>query len=67
VTTAGDRLKTGVQKAYTLIENLKDPDINIDLDTVMDELLVEGIDQFIQPFQSLMNSLEENIKVLSPV
>jgi len=67
VTTAGDRLKTGVQKAYTLIENLKDPDINIDLDTVMDELLVEGIDQFIQPFQSLMNSLEEKIKVLSPV
>ncbi len=28
---------------------------------------VEGIDKFIQPFQSLMNSLEEKIKVLSPV
>lgn len=62
-----DRLETDVDKAYTLIENLKDPDINIDLDTVMDELLVEGIDKFIQPFQSLMNSLEEKIKVLSPV
>ncbi|MEH2057516.1 MAG: transaldolase [Nostoc sp.] len=63
----GDRLETDVDKAYTLIENLKDPDINIDLDAVMDELLAEGIDKFIQPFQSLMNSLEEKIKVLSPV
>ncbi|MEH1821793.1 MAG: transaldolase [Nostoc sp.] len=62
-----DRLETNVENAYTLIENLKDPDINIDLDTVMDELLVEGIDKFIQPFQSLMNSLEDKIKVLSPV
>ncbi|MHC0061795.1 transaldolase [Nostoc sp. UIC 10890] len=62
-----DRLETDLDKAYTLIENLKDPDINIDLDNVMDELLVEGIDKFIQPFQSLMNSLEDKIKVLSPV
>ncbi|MEH2029129.1 MAG: transaldolase [Nostoc sp.] len=62
-----ESLETDVDKAYTLIENLKDPDINIDIDNVMDELLVEGIDKFIQPFQSLMNSLEEKIKVLSPV
>ena len=62
-----DRLETDVDKAYTLIENLKDPDINIDLDAVMDELLADGIDKFIQPFQSLMNSLEDKIKVLSPV
>ena len=62
-----DRLETDVDQAYTLIENLKDPDINIDLDAVMDELLAEGIDKFIQPFQSLMNSLEDKIKVLSPV
>ncbi|MCF2146312.1 transaldolase [Desmonostoc muscorum LEGE 12446] len=63
----GERLETSVDEAYKLIENLKDPDINIAIDTVMDELLVEGIDKFIQPFQSLMNSLEEKIKVLSPV
>ncbi|MBD2682352.1 MULTISPECIES: transaldolase [Nostoc] len=63
----GDRIETGTEEAYKLIENLKDPDININLDTVMDELLAEGIDKFIQPFQSLMNSLEEKIKVLSPV
>lgn len=62
-----DRLETDVDQAYTLLENLKDPDINIDLDAVMDELLAEGIDKFIQPFQSLMNSLEDKIKVLSPV
>ncbi|MCC5626685.1 transaldolase [Nostoc sphaeroides CHAB 2801] len=63
----GDRLETDVDNAYTLIENLKDDDINIDLNAVMDELLVDGIDKFIQPFQSLMNSLEDKIKVLSPV
>ncbi|MDZ8264086.1 transaldolase [Nostoc sp. ChiQUE01b] len=63
----GDRLETDLDNAYTLIENLKDPDINIDIDNVMDELLVDGIDKFIQPFQSLMNSLEDKIKVLSPV
>ncbi|WP_416242491.1 hypothetical protein [Anabaena cylindrica] len=34
---------------------------------LMDELLVEGIDKFVQPFQSLMNSLEGKIKLLSPV
>jgi transaldolase len=62
-----DRLETGVQEAYTLIDSLKDPDINININTVMDELLVEGIDKFVQPFQSLMNSLEGKVKLLSPV
>ncbi|MDZ7962875.1 MAG: transaldolase [Aulosira sp. DedQUE10] len=61
------RVETGVEEAYNLIESLKDPDINIDIDTVMDELLVEGIDKFVKPFQSLMNSLEEKVKLLSPV
>jgi len=45
-------------KKPKLIDNLKDPD-NINLDEVMNELLVEGIDKFVQPFQSLMNSLED--------
>ncbi|MBW4684868.1 MAG: transaldolase [Komarekiella atlantica HA4396-MV6] len=62
-----NRVEMNVEEAYTLLENLKDPDINIDLGKVMDELLVEGIDKFVKPFQSLMNSLEEKIKVLSPV
>ena len=50
-----------------LLENLKDPDININLDEVMAELLVEGIDKFVQPFQSLMTSLETKVNQLSPV
>ncbi|MBW4557441.1 MAG: transaldolase [Trichormus sp. ATA11-4-KO1] len=62
-----NRLETGVEAAYHLMESLKDPDINIDLKVVMDELLVEGIDKFVKPFQSLMNSLENKVKLLSPV
>ena len=61
------RIETEIEEAYQLIESLKDPDININLDEVMDELLVEGIDKFVQPFTSLMASLEEKIKQLSPV
>jgi transaldolase len=63
----GDRVETRVEEAYQLMESLKDPDININIDVVMDELLVEGIDKFVQPFQSLMNSLENKVKLLSPV
>ncbi|NMG11420.1 transaldolase [Brasilonema sp. UFV-L1] len=61
------RVETGVEEAYQLIESLKDPDINIDINKVMDELLVEGIDKFVKPFESLMNSLETKVKQLSPV
>jgi transaldolase len=61
------RVETGVEEAEQLIASLKDPDININIDEVMDELLVEGIEKFVQPFQSLMNSLEEKVNQLSPV
>jgi transaldolase len=61
------RIETDVDQAYQLMESLKDPDINIDINQVMDELLVDGIDKFVKPFQSLMDSLEDKIKVLSPV
>ncbi|MDX2214789.1 MAG: transaldolase [Oculatellaceae cyanobacterium bins.114] len=63
----GDRIELNVDQAYQVIENLKDPDINIDLDQVMDELLDEGIDKFVQPFQSLMQSMEGKVKLLSNV
>ncbi|MBV9389106.1 MAG: transaldolase [Chroococcidiopsidaceae cyanobacterium CP_BM_ER_R8_30] len=62
-----NRIETRVEEAYQLIESLKDPDININIDEVMDELLVEGIDKFIKPFESLMKSLEEKVNRLSPV
>ena len=46
---------------------LKDPDVNIDLDEVMNQLLEEGIDKFIKPFESLMSSLEAKVKQLAAV
>lgn len=64
---ASNRVETGVEEAMHLIESLKDPDIEIDLDQVMQELLEEGIDKFVQPFKSLTQSLEEKVKQLSPV
>lgn len=61
-----DRLETGIKEAYNLMDSLKNPDININLDQVMVEVLDEGIDKFIQPFQSLMESMEEKVKQLAP-
>jgi len=61
------RIENNVAEAYALIESLKDPDINIDLDKVMADLLLEGIEKFVSPFQSLMDSLEEKVQKLSPV
>jgi transaldolase len=53
-----NRLETRIEEAYTLMDSLKEPDININLDQVMAEVLDEGIDKFIQPFQSLMESID---------
>ena len=61
------RIETDVDQAYNLIESLKDPDININLDQIMDDLLKDGIDKFVQPFNSLMDALSEKINRLSPV
>ncbi|KAF3889292.1 MULTISPECIES: transaldolase [Nostocales] len=62
-----NRIDLEVEEAYNLIENLKDPEIDINLDEVMSNLLKEGIDKFIQPYQSLISSLEEKVNRLSPV
>ncbi|MDY7007858.1 MAG: transaldolase [Cyanobacteriota bacterium] len=62
-----NRVETNIEEAIQLIESLKDPDININIDQVMDELLAEGIDKFIKPFTSLIDSLEEKVKKLAPV
>jgi transaldolase len=61
------RIEAGVDEAYRLIASLKDPDINIDLDSVMLELLIDGIDKFVKPFDSLMKSLDGKVKALMPV
>ncbi|MCL6436114.1 MAG: transaldolase [Leptolyngbyaceae cyanobacterium HOT.MB2.61] len=62
-----NRIESNVDDAYQLIESLKDPTIDIDLDQVMDNLLTEGIDKFIQPFNSLMKSLEDKANQLATV
>ncbi|HEY9822895.1 MAG TPA: transaldolase [Candidatus Sericytochromatia bacterium] len=61
------RIETGVEEAYQLLESLKDPDIDIHLEEVMDELLLDGIDKFVKPFESLMSSLEEKVQKLATV
>ncbi|MDJ0724404.1 MAG: transaldolase [Prochloraceae cyanobacterium] len=61
------RIESNLEEAYQVIESLKDPDVNIDLDRVMAELLDEGIDKFIKPFESLMSSLESKVQKLASV
>jgi transaldolase len=61
------RIETGVDEAYQLIENLGSPDIDINLNEVMDELLDDGIDKFVKPFESLMSSLDEKVQKLATV
>lgn len=58
------RIETNLEEAYQAIESL--PEVGINLDEVMAELLDEGIDKFIKPFDSLIASLEEKIKQLTP-
>ncbi|MDB9529108.1 transaldolase [Oscillatoria sp. CS-180] len=58
------RIETNVEEAQRLIANL--PELGVDLDQVMDELLEEGIDKFIKPFDTLMDSLVTKVKQLSP-
>ena len=58
-------IESNVESAKQLIASLQDPDINIDLNEVMQELLEEGIDKFIQPFDSLQQTLEDKVKQLA--
>ncbi len=61
------RIETGVESAYSTIASLKDPEVSIDIDEVMAQLLEEGIDKFIKPFDSLMASLETKVNQLAAV
>lgn len=62
-----DRITLDLAGAHRVIEQLADDDVAIDLDGVMAELLAEGIDKFIQPFDTLMGALASKIKQLAPV
>jgi transaldolase len=59
------RLAQNLEGSHHIIESLKDPDIGIDIDLVMNEVLAEGIDKFIQPYESLMILLEDKVKKLA--
>ena len=61
------RIESNVDAAYQVINSLKDEDVAIDINEVMDELLEEGIDKFIKPFESLMSSLETKVQQLATV
>ena len=60
-----NRIESDIEQAQGVIDALKDKDVDIDLDAVMAELLEEGIDKFVKPFESLMSSLEEKVKQLA--
>jgi transaldolase len=59
------RIEAGLDEANQLIASLADADVNINLDEVMAELLVDGIDKFVQPFGTLMASLQAKIDALA--
>jgi transaldolase len=61
------RIESNIQEAYDAIATLTEPDININLDQAMADLLLDGIEKFVQPFQSLMKSLEDKVQRLTPV
>jgi transaldolase len=62
-----NRVEADVDQAYNLMESLKHPDVDINIDEVMEELLIDGIDKFVKPFESLMSSLEEKVQKLATV
>jgi len=61
-----NRVEEAVEKAHTTLNSLSDPDIQIDLDQVMDELIEEGIQKFADPYDELMRSLEAKTRQLTP-
>lgn len=60
-----NRIETDVEAAYQIAQTL--PQIGIDINEVMAELLADGIEKFIQPFNSLTKSLEAKVSQLMPV
>ncbi len=59
------RIQEDMPAAHAVIDAL--PTANIDLDRVMDELLADGIEKFVQPFESLMKSLQSKVDQLAKV
>jgi len=55
-----NRVETGIDDAYLLMETVKA--VGINLDEVMAQLREEGIDKFVKSFDMLMSYLEEKVK-----
>jgi transaldolase len=62
-----NRVATNVDEARQIIASLSDPDIYINLDQVMADLLEDGIVKFVQPFESLLSSLQDKVQRLATV
>jgi transaldolase len=62
-----DRIEADLDVANAQIAGLNDPEVGIDLDQVMEELLADGIDKFIQPFDTLMQAISDKGKQLVSV
>lgn len=58
------RIESDVEEARALIASL--PELGINLDQVMADLLDDGIAKFVQPFDSLMDSLVLKVQQLTP-
>lgn len=61
-----DQVLREVDLARQQIESLADPAIDINLNQVMDELLEEGIDKFVKPYDALLQSIQEKMEQLTP-
>ncbi len=59
-----DRIEMDIDAAFKIIEQVKA--VGLDLDQIMMELQTEGVDKFVKPFASLMVSLENKVKQLTP-
>jgi len=60
-----DRITQGIEEAKTLLDSLSSDDIAISLDEVLDELLSEGIRKFVEPYNSLLQTIEEQMRQLT--
>ncbi|MFP4299102.1 MAG: transaldolase [Spirulinaceae cyanobacterium] len=55
-------IETDVDAAYHLLESLNAPDIGISYDRIMEQLLEEGVEKYAQPYDSLMEYIENGGK-----
>lgn len=60
-----NRIESNLEEAYQAIATL--PEIGINLNQIMADLLEDGIDKFIKPFDALLASLEAKVKQLKSV